>query len=127
MTQETKTQQLKVIVVDDSNTVRSSAQNILTEMGHDVALAENGYDALSLIVDMKPDIIFLDIMMPKLDGYQTCALIKHNLDYKDIPIIMLSSKDGVYDKAKAKVVGANDFISKPFNAEDLMSAIDKSI
>ncbi|MBP9722182.1 MAG: response regulator [Gammaproteobacteria bacterium] len=120
---ESKQESLKIMVIDDSNTIRSSAEKLLTDMGHQVSLAENGYEALSRIVDLKPDVIFLDIMMPKLDGYQTCALVKHNQDFKDIPIIMLSSKDGVYDKAKARVVGANDFISKPFTAEDLATAI----
>lgn len=120
-----KQESLKIMVIDDSNTVRISAEKFLTAHGHHVTLSENGYEALSRIVDVKPDLIFLDIMMPKLDGYQTCALVKHNQDFKDIPIIMLSSKDGVYDKAKARVVGANDFISKPFTAEDLIGAISK--
>lgn len=120
---ENKPESLKVMVIDDSSTVRNSALEFLSGSGYQVTLAENGYEALSTIVDVKPDIIFLDIMMPKLDGYQTCALVKHNHDFKDIPIIMLSSKDGVYDKAKARVVGANDFISKPFTSEDLINAI----
>lgn len=122
---ENRSRSLKIMVIDDSNTVRSSAQELLGTLGHEVATAENGYEAISKIVDLKPDLIFLDIMMPKLDGYQTCALVKHNKDYKDIPIIMLSSKDGVYDKAKARVVGANDFVSKPFGAEDLIDAINR--
>lgn len=117
----------KIMIVDDSKTVRKSAEEYLLSSGYDTVVAENGYDALSKIVDVKPDIIFLDIMMPKLDGYQTCALVKHNHDYKDIPIIMLSSKDGVYDKAKAKVVGADDYITKPFTSVDLIQAIDKFI
>jgi len=120
---ENKADSLKVMVIDDSSTVRNSALQFLSDSGYQVTLAENGYEALSTIVDVKPDVIFLDIMMPKLDGYQTCALVKHNQDFKDIPIIMLSSKDGVYDKAKARVVGANDFISKPFTSEDLINAI----
>ncbi len=120
---ENKQDSLKVMVIDDSSTVRNSALQFLSDSGYEVTLAENGYEALSTIVDVKPDVIFLDIMMPKLDGYQTCALVKHNQDFKDIPIIMLSSKDGVYDKAKARVVGANDFISKPFTSDDLINAI----
>lgn len=120
---ENKQESLKIMVIDDSSTVRSTAQQFLVDAGFDVSVAENGYEALSTIVDVKPDVIFLDIMMPKLDGYQTCALVKHNQDFKDIPIIMLSSKDGVYDKAKARVVGANDFISKPFTSDDLINAI----
>lgn len=122
-----ETNKYNIVLVDDSNTIRKSAETILIEHGHNVALAENGYEALSLIVDTKPDLIFLDIMMPKLDGYQTCALIKHNVDYKSIPIIMLSSKDGVYDKAKAKVVGADDYITKPFTPEDLLNAVKNYI
>lgn len=122
---ENRSKNLKIMVIDDSNTVRSSAQELLGTLGHEVLTAENGYEAISKIVDLKPDLIFLDIMMPKLDGYQTCALVKHNKDYKDIPIIMLSSKDGVYDKAKARVVGANDFVSKPFSSEDLINAINR--
>lgn len=115
----------KIMVVDDSKTVRKTAEAFLIELGHEVFLADNGYDALSRIVDLKPDVVFLDIMMPKLDGYQTCALVKHNHEYKDIPVIMLSSKDGVYDKAKARVVGADDYITKPFTADDLLSVIAK--
>lgn len=124
---ESKQESLKIMVIDDSQTIRSSAEKLLSDLGHEVAVAENGYEALSRIVDLKPDLIFLDIMMPKLDGYQTCALVKHNQDFKDIPIIMLSSKDGVYDKAKARVVGANDFISKPFTGEDLITAINNVV
>ncbi len=124
---ESKQESLKIMVIDDSQTIRSSAEKLLSDLGYEVAVAENGYEALSRIVDLKPDLIFLDIMMPKLDGYQTCALVKHNQDFKDIPIIMLSSKDGVYDKAKARVVGANDFISKPFTGEDLITAINNVV
>ena len=116
---------LKIMIVDDSKTVRKSAEEILTQYGHQVVVSENGYDAISRIVDLKPNLIFLDIMMPKLDGYQTCALVKHNQDYQHIPIIMLSSKDGVYDKAKARVVGADDYLTKPFTAEDLINTINK--
>lgn len=118
---------LKIMVVDDSKTIRKSAEDLLSAIGHNVVVSENGYDALSKIVDLKPDLIFLDIMMPKLDGYQTCALVKHNNDFKDIPIIMLSSKDGVYDKAKARVVGANDYLTKPFTAQDLIDTIKKYV
>lgn len=124
-TTHTEQGNFKIMVVDDSKTVRKAAEEHLAQLGHKVVVSENGYEALSKIVDLKPDLIFLDIMMPKLDGYQTCALVKHNHDYKDIPIIMLSSKDGVYDKAKARVVGANDYITKPFTAQDLISTIDK--
>lgn len=120
-----KLEGLKIMIVDDSKTVRASAESIIKDLGYEVVVSENGYEAISKIVDHKPNLIFLDIMMPKLDGYQTCALVKHNHDYRDIPIIMLSSKDGVYDKAKAKVVGANDYITKPFTADDFISAIKK--
>jgi twitching motility two-component system response regulator PilG len=122
-----KLESLKIMVVDDSKTVRTSAKEMLTGLGHEVIMSENGYEAISKIVDLKPNLIFLDIMMPKLDGYQTCALVKHNNDYRDIPIIMLSSKDGVYDKAKARVVGANDYITKPFTVEDFITAINNNI
>lgn len=124
-TAHTEQGNFKIMVVDDSKTVRKAAEEHLHQLGYKVVVSENGYDALSKIVDLKPDLIFLDIMMPKLDGYQTCALVKHNHDYKEIPIIMLSSKDGVYDKAKARVVGANDYITKPFTAQDLISTINK--
>lgn len=119
------TNSLKIMVIDDSKTIRKTAEEYLIEFGHEVVLADNGYDALSVIVDLKPDVVFLDIMMPKLDGYQTCALVKHNHEYKDIPVIMLSSKDGVYDKAKARVVGADDYITKPFSPDDLLKVITK--
>lgn len=122
-----KSENIKIMVVDDSKTVRKSAQEYLSNHDYDVIVAEDGYDALSKIVDAKPSLIFLDIMMPKLDGYQTCALVKHNHDYKEIPIIMLSSKDGVYDKAKAKVVGADDYLTKPFTSTDLIKAIDNFV
>jgi twitching motility two-component system response regulator PilG len=127
MASQTNHKNLNIVVVDDSSTIRTAAESMLREYGYKIALAENGYEALSLIVDNRPDIIFMDILMPKLDGYQTCALIKHNIQYKDIPIIMLSSKDGVYDKAKARVVGANDYITKPFTMHDLMAAIKNHV
>lgn len=124
---DNKQESLRIMVVDDSKTVRTSAKEMLTSLGHEVITSENGYEAISKIVDSKPNLIFLDIMMPKLDGYQTCALVKHNNDYRDIPIIMLSSKDGVYDKAKARVVGANDYLTKPFTVEDFLKAINNNI
>jgi twitching motility two-component system response regulator PilG len=122
-----KLESLKIMIIDDSKTVRKSAEEILVDSGYQVVVAENGYDAISRIVDLKPNLIFLDIMMPKLDGYQTCALVKHNQDYQNIPVIMLSSKDGIYDKAKARVVGADDYITKPFTAEDLINTINKFV
>lgn len=96
---------LKVMVVDDSKTIRRTAETLLKKQGCDVVTGVDGYDALSKIADYKPDIIFIDIMMPRLDGYQTCALVKSNQNFKSTPIIMLSSKDGVFDKAKGRVVG----------------------
>lgn len=124
---EDKLESLKILVVDDSKTIRTSAIDILVGLGHEVIASEDGYEAIAKIVDLKPNLIFLDIMMPKLDGYQTCALVKHNNDYRDIPIIMLSSKDGVYDKAKARVVGADDYITKPFTAKDFVTAINNNL
>lgn len=118
---------LKVMVIDDSKTIRRTAETLLKKEGCDVVSVENGYEALSLISDLHPDIIFVDIMMPRLDGYKTCALIKMNQEFKATPVIMLSSKDGLFDKAKGKIVGAELYLTKPFTKEELLDAIKAHI
>jgi twitching motility two-component system response regulator PilG len=114
---------LTVMVVDDSKTIRKTADTLLTKVGCEVITAEDGFDALSKIVDYKPDIIFVDIMMPRLDGYQACALIKNNREFQSTPVIMLSSKDGLFDKAKGRIVGSDQYLTKPFSKEELLGAI----
>lgn len=114
---------IKVMVIDDSNTIRRSAEIFLKPSGCEVILAEDGFDALSKISSERPDIIFLDIMMPKLDGYQTCALIKRNTKFKTTPVVMLSSKDGIFDRARGKMVGSDQYLTKPFTQETLLEAI----
>ncbi len=114
---------LTVMVVDDSKTIRKTADTLLKKAGCQVITAEDGFDALSKIVDYKPDIIFVDIMMPRLDGYQACALIKNNKEFKSTPVIMLSSKDGLFDKAKGRIVGSDQYLTKPFSKEELLGAI----
>ena len=116
---------LKVMVIDDSKTIRRTAETLLKKEGCEVISVDNGYEALSKISDLNPDIIFVDIMMPRLDGYKTCALIKMNSEYRSTPVIMLSSKDGLFDKAKGKVVGAEQYLTKPFTKEELIDAINK--
>ena len=114
---------LKVMVIDDSKTIRRTAETLLKNVGCEVITAVDGFDALARIVDHHPHIIFVDIMMPRLDGYQTCALIKSNRAFKSIPVIMLSSKDGLFDKAKGRIVGSDQFLTKPFSRDELLSAI----
>lgn len=111
------------MVIDDSNTIRRSAESLLKKAGCEVLTADNGFEALPIISSEHPDILFIDIMMPRLDGYQTCALVKQNAKYRDIPVIMLSSKDGLFDRAKGRVVGAEQYLTKPFTREDLLGAI----
>ena len=118
---------VKVLVIDDSNTIRRSAEMYLRQAGFDVILAEDGFDALAKISDHQPRVIFVDIMMPRLDGYQTCALIKHNKVFKDIPVIMLSSKDGLFDRARGRIVGSEHYLTKPFTKEELLGAIDAHV
>ena len=120
-------QGLKVLVIDDSNTIRRRAETLLAKAGCAVSTASDGFDSLAKIVDINPDIIFVDIMMPRLDGYQTCALIKNNPDFKSTPVIMLSSKDGLFDKAKGRIVGADDYLTKPFGRTELLDVLDKYI
>lgn len=115
----------KVLVIDDSNTIRRSAEIFLKQGGHEVMLAEDGFDALAKVSDYKPDLIFCDILMPRLDGYQTCAIIKRNPKFSGVPIVMLSSKDGVFDKARGRMVGAQDYLTKPFTKDQLLQAIQQ--
>ena len=115
----------KVLVVDDSNTIRRSAEIFLKQGGHEVLLAEDGFDALSKINDHQPQLIFCDILMPKLDGYQTCAIIKRNPKFASIPVVMLSSKDGVFDKARGRMVGSQDYLTKPFTKDQLLQAVQQ--
>lgn len=115
----------KVLVIDDSNTIRRSAEIFLKQGGHEVLLAEDGFDALSKINDFEPDVIFCDILMPRLDGYQTCAIIKKNVKYSATPVVMLSSKDGVFDKARGRMVGSQDYLTKPFTKDQLLQAVRK--
>ena len=116
---------LKVLVVDDSNTIRRSAEIFLKQGGHEVLLAEDGFDALAKINDTPPDLIFCDILMPRLDGYQTCAIIKRNPRFASIPVVMLSSKDGVFDKARGRMVGSQDYLTKPFTKDQLLTAVQQ--
>ena len=114
---------IKVLVIDDSNTIRRSAEIFLKQGGHEVLLAEDGFDALAKVNDYQPDLIFCDILMPRLDGYQTCAIIKRNPKFANVPIVMLSSKDGVFDKARGRMVGAQDYLTKPFTKDQLLQAV----
>jgi len=116
-------QGVKVLVIDDSNTIRRSAEIFLLQAGCTVILAEDGFDALAKIADHLPDIVFVDIMMPRLDGYQTCALIKKNAKFHDTPVIMLSSKDGLFDRARGRMVGSDQYLTKPFTKESLLKAV----
>ena len=115
---------IKVLVIDDSNTIRRSAEIFLKQGGYQVLLAEDGFDALSKVNDHDPDLIFCDILMPRLDGYQTCAIIKRNQKFSDVPVIMLSSKDGLFDKARGRMVGSEDYLTKPFTKEQLLRAVE---
>jgi len=118
---------LKVMVIDDSKTIRRTAETLLKKEGCDVITAVDGFEALSKITDSHPDIIFVDVMMPRLDGYQTCALIKHNQVFKKTPVIMLSSKDGLFDKARGRIVGSEQYLTKPFTKDELLNAIRKYV
>lgn len=113
----------KVMVIDDSNTIRRSAEIFLAQAGYQVLLAEDGFDALAKIADHHPDLIFVDIMMPRLDGYQTCALIKKNPKFAATPVIMLSSKDGLFDRARGRMVGSDEYLTKPFTKDSLLKAV----
>jgi twitching motility two-component system response regulator PilG len=116
---------LKVLVIDDSNTIRRSAEIFLKQGGHEVLLAEDGFDALAKVNDFQPHLIFCDILMPRLDGYQTCAIIKRNARFSDVPIVMLSSKDGVFDKARGRMVGSQEYLTKPFTKDQLLQTVSE--
>ena len=118
---------LRVMVIDDSKTIRRTAETLLKREGADVVTATDGFEALAKIADHKPQIIFVDIMMPRLDGYQTCALIKNNQVFKSTPVIMLSSKDGLFDKARGRIVASEQYVTKPFTREELLDAIRKHV
>jgi len=118
---------LKVLVIDDSKTIRRTAETLLAKEGCEVHTAVDGFDALAKIAETTPDIVFVDIMMPRLDGYQTCSLIKHNKAYKNIPVIMLSSKDGLFDRARGRIVGSEHYLTKPFTKDELLSAIESQV
>jgi len=118
---------LKILVVDDSKTIRRTAETLLTKEGCQVFTAIDGFDALSKIADHQPDVIFVDIMMPRLDGYETCSLIKHNKMFKETPVIMLSSKDGLFDRARGRIVGSEQYLTKPFTKDELLGAISNQI
>ena len=114
---------LRILVVDDSATIRRSAETMLAKDGCEVITAENGFEALSKITRHKPDLIFVDIMMPRLDGYQTCAIIKNNAEFRYTPVVMLTSKDGLFDMARGRVVGSDQYLTKPFTREELLGAV----
>jgi len=114
---------LKVMVIDDSKTIRRTAETLLKKAGCEVLTATDGFEALAVIADNHPDVIFVDIMMPRLDGYQTCTLIKHNEMFQDVPVIMLSSKDGLFDRARGRLVGSDQYLTKPFSRDELLDAI----
>ncbi len=118
---------LKILVIDDSKTIRRTAETLLTKEGCTVYTAIDGFDALAKIADHQPDVIFVDIMMPRLDGYQTCSLIKHNKTFRSTPVIMLSSKDGLFDRARGRIVGSEQYLTKPFTKDELLGAIANQV
>jgi len=118
---------LKILVIDDSKTIRRTAETLLAKEGCEVFTAIDGFDALAKIADHHPDVIFVDIMMPRLDGYQTCSLIKNNQIFKDTPVIMLSSKDGLFDRARGRLVGSEQYLTKPFTKDELLGAIQSHV
>lgn len=118
---------LKVMIIDDSKTIRRTAESLLKKVGCIVITAIDGFDALAKIADTHPNIIFVDIMMPRLDGYQTCALIKNNSAFQSTPVVMLSSKDGLFDKAKGRIVGSDQYLTKPFSKDELINAIKQHV
>ena len=125
--EQTNLSGLRVMVIDDSKTIRRTAETLLKKEGCEVVTATDGFEALAKIADHQPQVIFVDIMMPRLDGYQTCALIKHNKVLRDIPVIMLSSKDGLFDRARGRIVGSEHYLTKPFTKEELLGAIDAHV
>jgi twitching motility two-component system response regulator PilG len=119
----TEAKKLRILVVDDSATIRRSAETMLAKEGCEVITAENGFEALSKITRYRPNLIFVDIMMPRLVGYQTCAIIKNNAEFRDTPVVMLTSKDGLFDMARGRVVGSDQYLTKPFTREELLGAV----
>lgn len=117
----------RILVIDDSKTIRRSAETLLVREGYEVITANDGYEALAKVVESEPHMIFIDIMMPRLDGYQTCALIKSNALYSEIPIVLLSSKDSIFDKARGRIVGSQSYLTKPFSREDLLGVINEHL
>ncbi|MCH9826486.1 MAG: response regulator [Gammaproteobacteria bacterium] len=111
------------MVIDDSQTIRRTAETLLSREGYTVVTAQDGFEALAMIADHRPDIVFIDIMMPRLDGYQACALIKGNPKFRSTPVIMLSSKDGLFDRARGRIVGSDEYLTKPFTRDDLLGAV----
>jgi twitching motility two-component system response regulator PilG len=126
-TTETSLEGVKVMVIDDSKTIRRTAETLLKKAGCDVVTAIDGFEALAKITDQNPDVIFIDIMMPRLDGYQTCALIKKNSNYKNTPVILLTSKDGLFDRARGRIVGSDRYLTKPFTKDELLGAIKEHL
>jgi twitching motility two-component system response regulator PilG len=118
---------LKILLIDDSRTIRRSAETMLSREGCEVITANDGFEALSLIHKHEPNLIFVDIMMPRLDGYQTCAIIKNNARFKSVPVVMLTSKDGLFDKARGRIVGSDHYLTKPFTRDELLSAVREQI
>jgi len=118
---------IKVMVIDDSNTIRRTTEALLKKAGYEVLIAADGFEAMSMVTDHHPDIIFIDIMMPRLDGYQTCSLIKNNRQFKNIPVIMLSSKDGLFDRARGRIAGSEEHVNKPFTQQDLIQVITRHV
>ncbi|HEC13444.1 MAG TPA: response regulator [Acidiferrobacteraceae bacterium] len=118
---------IKVMVIDDSNTIRRTTEALLKKAGYDVFTASDGFEAMAMITDHRPDIIFVDIMMPRLDGYQTCSLIKNNSQFKNTPVVMLSSKDGLFDRARGRIAGSEEHVNKPFTQQELVQAINKHV
>ncbi len=118
---------IKVMVIDDSKTIRRTAESLLSAAGARVVTASDGFEALARVAEHNPDIIFVDVMMPRLDGYQVCALIKHNVNYRHIPVVVLSSKDSIFDKARGRLVGADSYLTKPFQRDDLLTAITRHL
>jgi len=114
----------KVMVIDDSKTIRTTAETLLRKEGYQVYSATDGFEALSMIADKKPDLVFLDVMMPRLDGYQTCALLKHHQVYRHTPVVMLSSKDSLFDRARGRIVGSDNYMTKPFTRDELLKVIN---
>jgi len=123
MSSEASFEGIKVVVIDDSKTIRRTAETLLKKAGCEVITATDGFESLSKVMEHQPNIIFVDIMMPRLDGYQTCALIKNNPAFKKTPVVMLSSKDGLFERARSRIVGAEHYMTKPFTREELLNTI----